>query len=86
MLCDYQKPDTAVWYDYNIQKITSVSASMESFAFIKALKQECLNISCLFLSDEDASRRSKLLAEKIEQGAFFNSRAFNLPTKEETLA
>lgn len=85
VLCDYQKVDTAAWYEYNIQKITSVSASMASFAFIEALKQECLNLSCLFLSNEDASRRSKLLAEKIEQGAFFDSRAFNLPTKEEVV-
>lgn len=85
VLCDYQKPDTAAWYDYNIQKITSVSASMASFSFIEALKQECLNLSGMHLSGEDAYRRSKLLEKKIEQGAFFDSRAFNLPTKEEVV-
>ena len=85
ILCDYQKPDTAAWYDYNLQKIVSVSASMASYAFIEALKQECLNLSCLFMSIEYVSRRGKLLAEKIEQGCFFDSRAFNVPTKEEVV-
>ena len=81
VLCDYQKPDTAAWYDYNLQKIVSVSASMASYAFIEALKEELR----LFLPKEDAHDRCALLSQKIEQGCFFDSRAFNVPAKEEVV-
>ena len=35
ILCDYQKPNTDAWFGYSVQKITSVAASLATFAFNK---------------------------------------------------
>lgn len=35
LLIDYQKLDTAAWFDYEVQKLCSVSASMSTLAFNK---------------------------------------------------
>lgn len=35
LLIDYQKLDTAAWFDYEVQKLCSVSASMTTLAFNK---------------------------------------------------
>ena len=32
LLCDYQKLDTAAWFDYNIQKMVSVSAKLSAIS------------------------------------------------------
>jgi len=37
LLCDYQKRDSDAWFDYNIQKMASVSAATATAAFIRAI-------------------------------------------------
>lgn len=39
VLIDYKKLNSDSWFDYNIQKMTSISASMATFAFNKLLQQ-----------------------------------------------
>ena len=76
ILCDYQKTDTCAWFDYNVQKMVSVAASMTTFKFLSILA-EC----------RDAfpyESKSDLLYGKIESGAFFDARCFSLPKNEVT--
>jgi tRNA(His) 5'-end guanylyltransferase len=81
VLCDYQKPDTDAWFKNNTQKMTSVSASIATYAFMKYLEDEYYS----FLSTdhtEDTTKRRTLLLKKMDQGAFFDSRAFSIPVEE----
>lgn len=70
VLCDYKHLDTAAWFDNQIEKIVSVSASIATLAF----NQEFLN----FPTGPNTAKYMKAA----EQGAIFDSRAFNLAREE----
>lgn len=72
ILCDYQKPNTDAWFGYSVQKITSVAASLATFAFNKTFNDH------VSLHYEPVSPYRKAA----EQGAIFDARAFNLPIEE----
>jgi tRNA(His) guanylyltransferase len=44
LLTDFEKPDTAAWFDGNIQKIASVSASLMTAVFNRHIKYNELNL------------------------------------------
>ena len=80
VLCDYQKTETAAWYDYEVQKMTSVSASIATLAFDRALNDIWLE---MYESNDITMRDSmELINKKRGMGAFFDSRAFNVPENE----
>lgn len=82
VLCDYQKLETAAWFDYNVQKMVSVSASMATFAFTKYLSD--LSFNMFMKSDPNRSDKWKFIQDKLNRGAFFDSRCFSLPISEVT--
>lgn len=83
VLCDYQKLDTSAWFDYSVQKIVSVSASMATFAFIKSMYQICVDLfNVSGISNENTNEKSKMITNKLSKGVFFDSRAFSLPKEE----
>ena len=87
LLTDYDTLSTDAWFDYNVQKICSVSASMATMAFNQyfALNYKVyeeyvhnelkINAQEVFYCD---SIRNKL------HSAMFDSRCFNIPTEEVT--
>lgn len=75
VLVDYQELNTSSWFDNNIQKIVSVSASMATWKFIDAMS------SFKFLSNE---RNPEVYDKALDKGAFFDCRAFNIPKEEVT--
>lgn len=80
VLCDYKTITTDAWFGYNVQKITSISSSMATFAFNSALSSICREL----WESNDALfyEKIKLLDRKLETGAFFDSRAFSIPIEE----
>ena len=79
ILVDYQKLDTAAWFDYEVQKITSISASMATLYFNKFFDKNYLDeitvtgeMSPYALAHDIARRK----------GAMFDSRCFNIPKEE----
>ena len=76
VLVDYQELTTSAWFDYAVQKICSVSASMATLAFNKAYYE---NIAEMTDSEEDF----KMYARKLNK-AMFDSRCFNIPKEEVT--
>ena len=70
LMTDYDKLTTSAWFDNNLQKICSVSASMATMAFNKFFAEECL-----FTKKENYD---SIYAGKINT-AMFDSRAFNIP-------
>lgn len=80
VLCDYQKPDTSAWFDYQVQKMCSVAASMATYYFLMALNDYQQEL--WLTNDISFESKIKLIAQKIKQGAFFDARCFNLPCDE----
>ena len=88
ILIDYQNLDTSAWFDYEVQKMCSIAASMATMAFNKFfyknvyeeynhrydVKGECSMPFDLF----------KIYDKAIEKGAMFDARCFNIPKEEVT--
>lgn len=87
ILIDYQTFTTDAWFDYQVQKMCSVSASMATKVFNKIFDQlanarlganETLNIS------EEEKKYEKTLIKCKTVGAEFDARCFNIPKEEVT--
>lgn len=89
ILLDYQTLDTDAWFDYEVQKICSIAASMATMAFNKYFREFTDNY---LLSDawvnhyweEDVEKYANTLNKAIEKGAMFDARVFNIPKEEVT--
>lgn len=75
LLTDYDTLQTDAWFDYSVQKICSVAASMAAMFFNKHLKERTLQ-------EFDDKDYYNTLLKKIELGGYFDARAFNLPEHE----
>lgn len=87
ILIDYQKLTTSAWFDYNVQKICSVSSSMATLAFNKLLKNNVDEYRFSkwdgILKYEDGENEYiKTLLRAVDEGAMFDSRCFNVPKEE----
>lgn len=93
VLVDYQRFETSAWFDYEIQKICSISASMATMAFNKffaknvkeydmewkcSLTPQCVEIQ------KAHSNYMEVLNKAVEKGAMFDARVFNIPKEEVT--
>ena len=92
LLIDYQTFETDAWFDYEIQKICSISASMASTAFNKFFGDEVNNwiekyAPTSFHDPWEDSKTEKLYSTYIaacNKGAMFDARCFNIPKEEVT--
>jgi tRNA(His) 5'-end guanylyltransferase len=95
ILTDYEKLETQAWFDNQLEKLVSISASMATFAFNKVFTAKVQNMiadyeyqaSKGFLSAEIQQEINKYLAKlqtAADKGAMFDSRAFNIPKEEVT--
>lgn len=77
LLIDYNKFTTAAWFDNNIQKMCSVSASMATMAFNKFFAEESENASHYpgHISEEEFRR----VYHSKWNNAMFDARVFNVP-------
>lgn len=87
LLTDYDTFDTDAWFDNNVQKICSVSASMATMAFnkyfFKYADEYCDAVAALQDFDIEGEYIS-ILQKALEKGAIFDSRCFNIPKEEVT--
>lgn len=89
LLIDYQTLDTCAWFDYEVQKMCSISASMATMAFNKYFQQE-MNVfkasHTIFDSNEwaypEAAKVWGAYQLALSNGAMFDSRVFNIPKEE----
>ena len=77
LLTDYETLDTQAWFDYNIQKMASISASMATAKFNQLRLQR--NVGSQFDYGDNRYLDSDFLNDKL---AFFDSRVFNIPKEE----
>jgi tRNA(His) 5'-end guanylyltransferase len=86
IIIEYKKLTSSAWFDYEVQKMVSVSASMATMFFNKIL---CQKYDDFFF--ESTGRESieeyeyfKKYEEASKKGAIFDSRCFNVPKEEVT--
>lgn len=95
VLVDYKKIDSCAWFDYNIQKCASISASMATLAFNRAFAKAFDEWGRANLPDWDMGGTNQPVDEKLlklcqtydkalNKGAMFDSRVFNIPKEEVT--
>lgn len=81
VLVDYQKLETSAWFDYEIQKMVSVSASMATMAFQKFFAK---NVKQFEKEYPEKTELLNVYQTAMEKGAMFDSRVFNIPKEEVT--
>lgn len=74
VLTDYKKLETAAWFDYDIQKVCSVSASIATLAFNKCFLKEMMQ--------NKVGLANSVHFQAWTKGALFDSRCFNIPKEE----
>lgn len=86
ILVDYKDINTAAWFDYEVQKLCSISASMTTMLFNKLFRELC---ESYFNEYEESWNHSELeekyistLENAIKKGAMFDARCFNIPKEE----
>lgn len=91
LLVDYQTLESDAWFDYNLQKITSLAAARATLAFNEFVRK-LVNDSWQGFMNNSKSEDSKDEAEKCwhkynlwelkQDKAIFDARAFNIPKEE----
>lgn len=96
ILIDYQNLNTSAWFDYKVQKICSIAASMATMVFNRVFAKMVDDISIsiqwadTYSSDIDKDGIYENLPyiaayeKAIEKGAMFDARCFNIPKEEVT--
>ena len=74
VLTDYKNLETAAWFDYDIQKVCSVSASIATLAFNKCFLKEMMQ--------NKVGLANSVHFQAWTKGALFDSRCFNIPKEE----
>ena len=89
VLVDYKKLNTSPYFDYEVQKMCSIIASMATMAFNKFFAE---NVKAYEFSDETwnerlstyDSNKADVYKNALEKGAMFDARVFNIPKEEVT--
>lgn len=88
ILIDYKNLNSSAWFDYEVQKMCSVSASMATMAFNKSFSAlvEQYEHKCSEKNNHSESEAKYLntLITAVNKGAMFDARVFNIPKEEVT--
>ena len=90
ILVDYKKLTSSAWFDYEVQKICSIAASMATMAFnnifSKYVKKFDLELAYNDngIDTEENRKLWEIYKKAINKGAMFDARCFNIPKEEVT--
>ena len=90
ILVDYKKLTSSAWFDYEVQKICSIAASMATMAFnnifSKFVKEFDLELAYNDNGIDTKENRKlwEIYKKAINKGAMFDARCFNIPKEEVT--
>lgn len=84
ILVDYKRLDSSAWFDYEVQKMCSIAASMATMAFNKFFYENAYQVrpDDVRLPDPEEAEYKSVLYRAIEKGAMFDARCFNIPKEE----
>lgn len=97
ILVDYKKLNSSAWFDYEVQKMCSIAASMATMAFNNFFKEGITKENSAFTDewldngdfnpkykDEELNKLWITHKRASEKGAMFDCRCFNIPKEEAT--
>lgn len=90
ILVDYKNLNSAAWFDYEVQKMCSIAASMATMAFNRFFKEEVHNFRNRMKYDDDGYLNTDeynlytVYNKAVNKGAMFDARVFNIPKEEVT--
>ena len=86
LLIDYATLETDAWFDYEAQKLCSISASMATLAFNKFFYENAYQVrpDNVRLPDPEEAEYKSTLYRAMNKGAMFDARCFNIPKEEVT--
>ena len=92
ILVDYKNLNSSAWFDYEVQKMCSVAASMATMAFNRIFEKKVKEWAFCHAviskaRDMDTEENQNLFEtynKAIEKGAMFDARVFNIPKEEVT--
>ena len=84
ILVDYKKLTSSAWFDYEVQKICSIAASMATIAFNKFFRDNVGDYLYENYDDQYLADYIKILQNAVDKGAMFDARCFNIPKEEVT--
>lgn len=93
LLIDYRKLESQAFFDYEVQKICSITASMATMIFNKLfsnnVRKEILDYKSSMVPQsmtfqQEMRKYHDTLTKAIAKGAMFDSRCFNIPKEEVT--
>lgn len=85
ILVDYKHLDSSAWFDYEVQKLCSISASMATMAFNKFFDSEVRKWAYENQSNTNTNVNNlRTYYNAILKGAMFDARCFNIPKEEVT--
>lgn len=84
ILVDYKKLTSSAWFDYEVQKMCSIAASMATMAFAKSFSHNIDEYQRNhFENGTDFDRQYwETLVNAARRGAMFDARCFNIPKEE----
>ena len=93
LITDYETINTAAWFDYQVQKMCSIAASMATLVFNRVFSKMFYKWGNENLPDWDMGGTNKPVDEKLiklcniyesasEKGAMFDARCFSVPKEE----
>lgn len=81
ILVDYKKLDSSSWYDSEVQKMCSISASMATMSFNRIFEDK---VYAYCQKTYDDLSYMEALNKAVDKGAMFDARCFNIPKEEVT--
>ena len=83
ILVDYKKLTSSAWFDYEVQKVCSIAASMATMAFNKYFSENTYDSnSDGSIKDETYIPIHRAHLNSLYKGAMFDARCFNVPKEE----
>ena len=87
ILIDYKKLTSSAWFDYEVQKMCSIAASMATMAFNKFFSEAVQDwywedplVTNLKLPSKENLK--EIYTKALDKGAMFDARVFNIPKEE----
>ena len=84
VMVDYKELNTSPYFDYEVQKLCSIIASMATMAFNKFFIMNTSYIRASVSRFDNADCLGSVYEKAVQKGAMFDCRCFNLPKEEVT--
>ena len=82
ILVDYQNLNSCAWFDYEVQKMCSIAASIATMTFNKFFTKNVNYFEMTHEHDDTINEYCTTLVNAAEKGAMFDARVFNIPKEE----